>query len=95
MPSATELEYRLLDAKVPTRVFGAGEMGADIALAVHLFCFAESRAELLDMCRCVALNTRAGGRVICYSCASVGANRGCLRFLIILHSGPIFRCSSA
>jgi SAM-dependent methyltransferase len=65
-PVATTIEYSLVDAKVPTKVSPA-EAGADIALAMHLFCFAESRPQLLAMCRCIALNIRPGGQVICYS----------------------------
>ena len=55
IPKAVPTSYQLLDAKSVTSVFEGGEAAADIALVIHLFCFAETRAELLAMCRCVAL----------------------------------------
>ena len=74
---STTISYSLLDAKQqpPQRVYADKHPGADITLVVHLFCFAESRAELSAMCRAVALNARPGGSVICYSCAAWDAAR--------------------
>ena len=56
-----QIEYVLHDAKQPKILT---DSLADICVCIHLLCFAENYAELVNMCRCLYLNLKPGG--VCY-----------------------------
>ena len=64
---STKVTYKLHDAKYPVK-FESGT--CDVALIMHLLCFAKTRDELENMCLCTAMNVKRGGSAIFYSCAA-------------------------
>jgi ubiquinone/menaquinone biosynthesis C-methylase UbiE len=52
-----QIEYFVHDCKIPKKM---SSHNADIGLCVHLFCFANTYQELLDMAECLYVNLKKG-----------------------------------
>lgn len=59
------VEYHQHDAKIPKQI--GGEL-ADVCLALHLFCFAESEGDLRGMAQTVHANLKPGGSCLIVTC---------------------------
>jgi hypothetical protein len=61
------IEYMVVDACSPSWTITQ----VDVALVIHLFCYAASFSELQAMCKTLSRNMKRGAQMISYSCAAL------------------------
>ena len=60
------------DAKIPLQLT---EKLADIAVVLHLFCFADNYEELVYMAKCIFLNMKENGEMISFHCPPMARDK--------------------
>lgn len=73
-PKYTRKPYSFLvhDSKIPKQLINGFEV--DIAIILHLFCFAKNYKELLNMVSFVYKNLKKGGKIVSFHCCPI--NKG-------------------
>ncbi len=65
----SENKYKLLDydAKIPQIIYKE----VDIAIVIHLFCFANDFKEMIDIGKFIYMNLKSGGKLYTYHCTPI------------------------
>lgn len=74
-PKYNKRPYTLLvhDSKIPKQLIS--EFEVDIAIILHLFCFAKNYQELLNMVRFVYKNLKKGGKIVSFHCCPINSGQ--------------------